>query len=172
MTGRPTYIPLADESASPGFLHPALLANSGRRNITYDVRSPIGTAYIAKPEGPKALNADLRGLAIRPPTVQLKVFAHFLSWPIVISNPAGVTLGDVLDSTRKAVVDTENWLDFQSSRGDALAKFARQEARRVGVLARHVWFVGLRRTKIRWHGRSGASTVEESWVLELSDDPF
>jgi Family of unknown function (DUF6699) len=82
--------------------------------IAWDIRIPPNT--IRKSEPPfHPLTAHLRNQpAVSPPWTFVRLRSALLPWIVECSNPAGVTIGDVLDAVYDCLrkrVDRDEWID-------------------------------------------------------------
>ncbi|KAG8984267.1 hypothetical protein FRB90_005432 [Tulasnella sp. 427] len=85
------------------FLHQLLLCRQGGFNMIFDVRTKPSKAYIPAPEGALPLTQYFNVPATQPLQRRLILISRHFDWRIVVENPNGVTIGDVLFRIRDSL---------------------------------------------------------------------
>jgi len=156
-----------------GHLHVTLI-HSRPPAVIYDVRSP--SSAISRTTHPTTAisHNDRAQLATSPPRQRMRITCELMPWSISVSNPAGVTCGDVFDAIYKCLnrrVRRSEWLIAQESLQEKVIRaFAwrcynapgppgyeeQQGPKRVDWLLKKTVFKGL-----------SHSGEEDTWVLHL-----
>ncbi|KAG8909330.1 hypothetical protein FRC01_007007 [Tulasnella sp. 417] len=106
--GYPPSPPLSDSSSLASdvdcYLHQLLLCRQGGFNIIFDVRIKPSKAYIPSPDGTALPLTDYFNVpATQPLQRRIQLISRYTSWRIVVENPNGVTIGDVVYRIRDSM---------------------------------------------------------------------
>ncbi|KIO15529.1 hypothetical protein M407DRAFT_13253, partial [Tulasnella calospora MUT 4182] len=108
--GYPPSPPLSDSSSLGGF------------NIVFDVRVKPSKAYIPSTDGSALpLTEYFNVPATQPLQRRIQLISRYTGWRIVVENPKGVTIGDVLYRIRDSMNKIASKEEFNSVAEDAQA---------------------------------------------------
>lgn len=122
--GYPPSPQLSDSSSLASdvdcFLHQLLLCRQGGLNVIFDVRVKPSKAYIPSPDGNALpLTQYFHVPATQPLLRRVQLISRYFDWRIVVENPKGVTIGDVLYRIRDSLNKIASKEEFSSVPEDA-----------------------------------------------------
>ncbi|KAG8954940.1 hypothetical protein FRC04_010424 [Tulasnella sp. 424] len=177
-------------SDSESFLwHQLLLYRQGVLNVIFDVRVEPSKAYISSQDGTALpLTEYFHVPATQPLRRRIQLISRYFDWHIVVENPKGVTLGDILSRIRDSLNKNASKEEYDAVPKDTQADIVKAYQRncsatsngvklrklqeglkRVDWLGRLTLFAGMQKDEAYINGRIRShSERAETYVVEFS----
>ncbi|KAG8923986.1 hypothetical protein FRC00_005644 [Tulasnella sp. 408] len=158
--GYPPSPPLSDSSSLASdvdcYLHQLLLCRQGGFNIINDVRVKPSKAYIPTAEGTALpLTEYFKVPATQPLQRRIQLISRYTGWRIVVENPNGVTIGDILYRIRDSMNKIASKEEFNSVPEDAQAEILKAYQRNCSATSNGVKLRDLQEglKRVDWLGK-------------------